>query len=211
MNSSDQNELSEVKKRILAKKKVQEEMDDLRSKIKDLRKQESQGSSVERDIQSYLDYLKVLKKERDSIKEGTHTTFLDAKKLISPKLNYGSRKEEVLAKIKALTKKIRAMEKSLAGGGYDTAQRADFDVHLISLKEKHQEALLELKSIEQFNHTRFLEQKESAQVNDSEENAVLDASLETGQPEQSREPLKQKPLPPKNTDNFDNFTPPPMI
>ena len=70
---------------------------------------------------------------------------------------------------------------------------------------------MELKSIEQFNHTRFLEQKESAQVKDSKENAELDAPLETNQPEQSREPLKQKPMPPENTDDLDSFTAPPMI
>ena len=40
MNSQNENELSEVKKRILAREKVQQEMDDLRAKIKELREQE---------------------------------------------------------------------------------------------------------------------------------------------------------------------------
>ena len=97
MNSRDENELSAVKKRILAKAKVQEEMDGVKNQIKELRIQQSQGKKVNQDIEACLGYLKVLKREKHSISEGNHTTFLDAKKLISPKLNYGSRKEILLA------------------------------------------------------------------------------------------------------------------
>ena len=115
MKSQNDNELSEVKKRIVARKKVQEEMDELRAKIKELRAQPQIGKNVRQDIEAYVDYLKVLKKEKDSIREGNHTTFLDAKKLIAPKLNYGSRKEEALSKIKAFAKEIRITEKALTG------------------------------------------------------------------------------------------------
>jgi len=208
MNPNDENEISEVKKRILAREKVQQEMDDLRAKIKELRNEQLQGKSVHKDIEAYLDYLKVLKKEKDSIREGNHTTFLDAKKLLSPKLNYGSKKEEVLAKIKELTKEIRATEKSLAGGGYDTNQRSELDEHLIALKEKHQGAMMELKSIEQFNHTRFMEQKELEKI-----------ALQTQENESTLPPIPIKglkepnkaPLPPKNDESSIDFNPPPMI
>ena len=168
MKSQNDNELSEVKKRIVARKKVQEEMDELRAKIKELRAQPQIGKNVRQDIEAYVDYLKVLKKEKDSIREGNHTTFLDAKKLIAPKLNYGSRKEEALSKkIKAFAKEIRITEKAL-GGGLDSSQREKLDAHLKDTREKHQEALLELKSIEQFNHTRFLEQKELTELSNQQ-------------------------------------------
>ena len=159
MSSEEQEDLSELKKRILARKKVQEEMEDLRGQIRQLRKKQAAGEQVQQDIESNVGYLKVLKKELDSIKEGNHETFLSAKKYISPKLNYGSKKEELLAKIKGLVKEIRAKEKELTGGGFDADQREKLQADLMEIKEKHQHALLELKAIEQYNHTRFLEHK----------------------------------------------------
>lgn len=211
MNSNDEIEPSDIKKRILAKNKVQKEMDDLRVKIKELRKQQDQGRTVQQDIEAYLDYLKVLKKERDSIREGNHTTFLDAKKLISPKLNYGSKKEDALAKIRKLAQKIRATEKALAGGGYDSAQREELELFLRSTKDKHQDALLELKSIEQYNHTRFLEQKELEKGKNEEDENGDEPSLQIKPPEVPIGLLK-KPEPPQSTSGDSiKFNPPPMI
>jgi len=45
---------------------------------------------------------------------------LTAKSLISQKFNYGSKKEEILARIKKLASKIRSFEKQLTGGGLET-------------------------------------------------------------------------------------------
>ena len=89
MYSQDDIDPSEVKKKILARKKVQDEMDQLRKQIRELRNKEASGQNVVQDIEACVGYLKVLKKEKDSIKEGSHTTFLSAKKLISPKLKIG--------------------------------------------------------------------------------------------------------------------------
>ena len=81
MNSAEEMDPSESRKRNLARKKVQEEMDQLRIKIRQLRKEEKAGKRVEQDLDACLGYLKVLKKEMDSIKEGSHSTFLTAKKI----------------------------------------------------------------------------------------------------------------------------------
>ena len=211
MNSQNENELSEVKKRILAREKVQQEMDDLRAKIKELREQEKIGKNVHQDIEAYLDYLKVLKKEKDSIREGNHTAFLDAKKIIAPKLNYGSKKEEVLSKIKEFAKEIRTTEKALAGGGLDSSQRAEIDLLLKETKVKHQEALMELKSIEQFNHTRFLEQKELNETNNLQEENVGASTQESNLENTSTKDLKITPPPVRESSENSEFNPPPMI
>ena len=78
------------------------------------------------------------------------------------------------------------------------------NVNLADLKEQHQAALLELKAIEQFNHTRFLEQKaveESAQREDA-----IDHSTENKPP--TPDILRDKKMPPDGTDDFN---PPPLI
>lgn len=205
MSSEEQEDLSELKKRILARKKVQEEMEDLRGQIRQLRKKQAAGEQVEQDIESNLGYLKVLKKELDSIKEGNHETFLSAKKYISPKLNYGSKKEELLAKIKGLVKEIRAKEKELSGGGFDANQREKLQADLMEIKEKHQHALLELKAIEQYNHTRFLEHKA---LEETAKKEVEEDLAELPEPK----PVEESPIVKQTPDTtLSDFNPPPMI
>ena len=210
MNEEEVN-VSEIKKKSLARKKVQDEMDQLRKQIRELRNKEASGQNVVQDIEACVGYLKVLKKEKDSIKEGSHTTFLSAKKLISPKFNYGSKKVELLASIKSLAKEIREAEKKLTGGSYSSEERQDLLNLLEGSKSKHQEALLELKAIEQYNHTRFLEQK-SVQENPSTEEASPQATKEVKKHSLKKkadeeEFFKQEP----NREQYNNFDPPPMI
>jgi hypothetical protein len=211
MYSQDEIDPSEVKKRNLARKKVQDEMDELRKQVRELRKKEECGHKVEQDLEACLGYMKVLKKELDMIKEGSHATFLTAKKYISPKFNYGSKKEELLSKIKCITKEIKEAEKNLAEGGYTPEERQSIQERLTDHKTKHQEALLELKAIEQYNHTRFLEQK-SAQENSSTEEAPPQATKEV-----KKHSLKKKADPKEfqtqqpNREQSNNFDPPPMI
>ena len=159
MNKENPEELSTIKQRILAKQKVQEEMDELRVQIRELKKQLKEGQKVDQDIEACLGYLKVLRKEMDSIKEGVHDTFLSAKKYISPKFDYGTKKENVLERVKLIEKEIAQKTKELTGGGYEAEQREKINIELDTLSEQKQEASLELKAIDQFNHTRFMEQK----------------------------------------------------
>ena len=204
MSPKEQAEPSEVNKRILARRKVQAEMEDLRKQIRELRKKEENGQSVAQDIEACLGYLKVLKKEKDSIKEGNHETFLSAKKYISPKFNYGSKKEDLLAEIRQLAKEIRSKEKELAGGGYDADQRESLHNSLTEIKEKHRQAMLELKALEQFNHTRFLEQKEIEAIKLKEEEHNQGQKIEPIVPDNL--PMKKE-----RKDSPSDFNPPPMI
>ena len=211
MNSQDEVDPSEVKKRNLARKKVQDEMDELRKQVRELRKKEESGQKVQQDLEACLGYMKVLKKELHSIKESSHTTFLSAKKFISPKFHYGTKKEELLATIMSLAKEIREANQKLKGVGYSAEERQSIQEHLMDHKTKHQEALLELKAIEQYNHTRFLEQKAVqgiTSIDDTppqETEEVLKHSLKKKADEE--ELPKQEP----NREQYNNFDPPPMI
>jgi hypothetical protein len=211
MYSQDEIDPSEVKKRNLARKKVQDEMDELRMQIRELRKKEESGHKVVQDLEACLGYMKVLKKELDMIKEGSHATFLTAKKYISPKFNYGSKKEELLSQIKCIAKEIKEAEKNLAGGGYTPEERQSIQERLMDRKTKHQEAQLELKAIEQFNHTRFLEQK-AVQGNTSTDETPTQETKEVQKHNLKKKPdeaefPKQEP----NREQYNNFDPPPMI
>ena len=48
----------------------------------------------------------------DSIKEGVHDTFLSAKKYISPKFDYGTKKENVLERVKLIEKEIAQKQRN---------------------------------------------------------------------------------------------------
>ena len=136
---------------------------------------------------------------------------MSAKKLISPKFNYGSKKEELLAKIKSLANEIREAEKKLTGSGYSAEERQSIINELEQSKTKHQQALLELKAIEQFNHTRFLEQK-AVQGNTSIDETPAKATKEV-----RKHSLKKKadeeefPKQEPNREQYNHFDPPPMI
>ena len=202
---------SEIKKKNLVRKKVQDEMDGLRKQIRELRKREASGEKLAQDIEACVGYLKVLKKELHAIKEGSHTTFLSAKKLISPKFNYGSKKEELLAKIKSLANEIREAEKKLTGSGYSAEERQSIINELEQSKTKHQQALLELKAIEQFNHTRFLEQKAVQGITSIDEKPSLKTKDVQKYSLKKKADQEEFPKQEPNREQYNNFDPPPMI
>ena len=211
MNSQDEIDPSEVKKRNLARKKVQDEMDELRKQVRELRKKEECGHKVEQDLEACLGYMKVLKKELHSIKESSHTTFLSAKKFISPKFNYGTKKEEILATIKSLAKEIREANQKLTGVGYSAEERQSIQEHLMDHKTKHQEALLELKSIEQYNHTRFLEQKAVQGITSIDETSPQETKKVQKHSSKKKSEVEEFPKQEPNREQYNNFDPPPMI
>ena len=141
----------------------------------------------------------------NSIKEGSHTTFLTAKKYISPKLNYWSKKKDLLENIKLLANEIREGEKKLAGGGFSSDQRQSIQQSLMDSKAKHQDAMLELKAIEQFNHTRFLEHKAvEANSRQDEPSGILS-------PEENPPPPDTPSVKDSKENSYPDFNPPPMI
>ncbi len=205
---SEKEEDTESRDIILARQKVQNEMNELRAQIKELRKQKEEGKKVDQDIEACLGYLKVLKKEIDSIKDRSHGTFLTAKKLISPKFNYGSKKEEILARIKKLATKVRNFEKQLTGGGLEKEQRDLLSSRLEEVKDLHKMALLELKALENYNHTRFLE----STGEDKKKKKILPVFAKKKKSNAEEPPPETPPgIKKEKISELTDFTPPPMI
>ena len=204
---SDEEELSEVQKRILAKNKVRQEIADHKTKLRLLKKKYKEGLNVSQDIDGAEGYIEVLKKELISIQEGSHSTFLAAKKTISPKFNVDTKKGKILSKIRTLAKDIRESEAFLSGGGRTREENEDVRKKLEVLKADHAEAQQELKALSQFNHTRFLEMKEAQQELTENEDVVVENISDATEAVESITPAVK----PKPTETRTDFNPPPMI
>ena len=204
---SDKEELSEVQKRIIAKNKVRQEIADHKTKLRLLKKKYKEGHNVSQDIDGAEGYVEVLKKELISIEEGSHSTFLAAKKTISPKFNIDTKKGKILSEIRTLAKNIRESEAFLSGGGRTREENEDVRKKLEVLKADHAEAQQELKALSQFNHTRFLEMKEAQQELTENEDVVVENISDATEAVESITPA----IKPKPTETMTDFNPPPMI
>ena len=204
---NDEEELSEVQKRILAKNKVRQEIADHKTKLRLLKKKYKEGHNVSRDIDGAEGYIEVLKKELISIKEGSHSTFLAAKKNISPKFNVDTKKGKILSKIRTLAKEIRECEAFLSGGDRTREENEDVRKKLEVLRADHAEAQQELKALSQFNHTRFLEMKEAQQELTENEDVAAENISDVPKAGESLTPGVK----PKPTETMTDFNPPPMI
>ena len=206
-SSSDEEELSEVQKRILAKNKVLQEIADHKTKLRLLKKKYKEGHNVSQDIDGAEGYVEVLKKELISIQEGSHSTFLAAKKIISPKFNVDTKKGKILSKIRTLAKDIRECEAFLSGGDRTREENEDVRKKLEVLRADHAEAQQELKALSQFNHTRFLEMKEAQQELTENEDVAVENISDVPEAVESLTPGVK----PKPTETMTDFNPPPMI
>ena len=206
-SSSDEEELSEVQKRILAKNKVRQEIADHKTKLRLLKKKYKEGHNVSQDIDGAEGYVEVLKKELVSIQEGSHSTFLAAKKTISPKFNVDTKKGKILSNIRTLAKGIRESEAFLSGGGRTREENEDVRKKLEVLRADHAEAQQELKALSQFNHTRFLEMKEAQQELTENEDVTVENISDAPEAVESLTPAVK----PKPTETMTDFNPPPMI
>ena len=206
-NNEEEEELSEVQKRILAKNKVMQEIADHKTKLRSLKKKYREGHNVSQDIDGAEGYIEVLKKELISIQEGSHSTFLAAKKTISPKFNVDTKKGKILSKIRTLAKDIRNCEVFLSGGDRTREENEDVRKKLEVLKVDHSEAKQELKALSQFNHTRFLEMKEAQQELPENDDLAVENIPPAPEETESIVPAVKPKLPEPRTD----FNPPPMI
>ena len=107
-----------------------------------------------------------------------------------------------------MPKRLELQKKHLRGW-FDSSQREKLDAHLKDTREKHQEALLELKSIEQFNHTRFLEQKELTELSNQQGKEEEASAQESNLKKPSIKDLKTTPHQERGSSANSDFNPPP--
>ena len=92
---SDHKPPSPSEKKRLARAEVRNALRDQRAKLRELRQEMRAGQDLSDDIDSCSGEIELLMKELQSIEEGGHTTFLDAKNLIAPKKDISSKKKYI--------------------------------------------------------------------------------------------------------------------
>ncbi|MEC8243884.1 MAG: hypothetical protein VX038_03480 [Verrucomicrobiota bacterium] len=139
---------------------VRKELREQRQLLRELRRRLKGGENLSGDIEACQGQIELLYKELQSIEDGGHTTFLEAKEVIAPKMNYAEKKEDLKDKIKLVKKEIHELEQLLYQPNLPDVTRDETIVEISKLKKKQEDLSEELNALLQFNHTRFVEARE---------------------------------------------------
>ena len=111
---------------------VRESLSEARSKLKELQKEMSLGKDFADDVVSCKGEIELLFKELESIEDGGHATFLEAKDLIAPKKNVSEKKLVIRSKMEKAKKEISELEKKLY---FPTLEQQERDQIIISISK----------------------------------------------------------------------------
>ena len=157
---SDHKPPSPSEKKRLARAEVRNALRDQRAKLRELRQEMRAGQDLSDDIDSCSGEIELLMKELQSIEEGGHTTFLDAKNLIAPKKDISSKKKNIKDQLNEVQKNIGELEQRLYFPSLGQEER-DRIIQEIAKNNKHKQDLEEeLVALKQYNHTRFVAARE---------------------------------------------------
>ena len=157
---SDHKPPSPSEKKRLARAEVRNALRDQRAKLRELRQEMRAGQDLSDDIDSCSGEIELLMKELQSIEEGGHTTFLDAKNLIAPKKDISSKKKNIKDQLNEVQKNISELEQRLYFPNLSQEER-DRIIQEIAKNNKHKQDLEEeLVALKQYNHTRFVAARE---------------------------------------------------
>ena len=159
---------------------VRQELREQRQHLRDLRKRLKSGENISGDIEACQGQIDLLYKELQAIEEGGHTTFLEAREVIAPKMNYAEKKEHLKDKIKEVKKEIVTLEDFLYQPNIPDITRDETIVELSRLKKEQEDLTEEMNALLQFNHTRFVEAKEETkqQIERAQKEEDLESELE---------------------------------
>ena len=157
---SDHKPPSPSEKKRLARAEVRNALRDQRAKLRELRQEMRAGQDLSDDIDSCSGEIELLMKELQSIEEGGHTTFLDAKNLIAPKKDISSKKKNIKDQLNEVQRNISELEQRLYFPNLGQEER-DRIIQEIAKNNKHKQDLEEeLVALKQYNHTRFVAARE---------------------------------------------------
>ena len=151
---------SPAEKKRLARAEVRNALRDQRAKLRELRQEMRAGQDLSDDIDSCSGEIELLMKELQSIEEGGHTTFLDAKKLIAPKKDISSKKKNIKEQSTAIQKKVSELEQRLYLPNLAQAERDKIILEIAEKNKQKQDLEEELVALKQYNHTRFVAARE---------------------------------------------------
>jgi hypothetical protein len=111
----------------------------------------------------------VLKKEFQSIKEGGHTTFAMAKRMLEPKKDISSKNRSIKLRREKLSLQIAKIEAQISEAHLSAEKQKPILDKISKYKEERVSLSHERQALKEFNHTRFMEfHKEADKVNEQE-------------------------------------------
>ena len=176
----EETELSPKAKDRQSRASVRQELREQRQTLRELRQRLKNGENLTDDIEACNGQIELLYKELQAIEEGGHTTFLEAKDVIAPKMNYSEKKENLKDQIKDIKKEISALEESLYQPNLTDHERDGIISQTSKLKKEQDDLSEEMNALLQFNHTRFVEAREENKENilKAQEEQELEAKKE---------------------------------
>ena len=163
-----------------ARAAVRELLREKRKELRDLRAGMKEGRDLSADMDTCEGEIEVLQKELQSIDEGGHATFVEAKDLIAPKKEISAKKTKLREEIDSVEKEIEHLELRLSMANLTDEQRSQMTLSISSKKETLKGLEEEMEALRNFDHTRFVEAREETKRSMELEEAMqkLDLRME---------------------------------
>jgi chromosome segregation ATPase len=151
-----------------------------RKELRDLRAGMKEGRDLSADMDTCEGEIEVLQKELQSIDEGGHATFVEAKDLIAPKKDISAKKSRLREEVDGLEKEIKHLEARLSMPNLSDDERSRMTLSISSKNETLKGLEEEMEALRNFDHTRFVEAREERRISMELEEAMekLDLRME---------------------------------
>jgi hypothetical protein len=153
------------KKKRESRAKVRKALHEKRQRLREIRLGMKEGRDLVDDMDSCAGEIRLLLKELQSIEDGGHTTFLQAKRSIAPKKNISSEKAKLKEETINLRNRVEALEEQLYWPNLTTEQRDGIVREVLEKKEQLVDLENELYALAQYNHTRFVDSRDEDRKN----------------------------------------------
>jgi hypothetical protein len=128
----------------------------LSRKAKELEATQSTGVDKKADLEACRGEIVVLQKELDSIDDGGHTTFMNAKKMLEPKKGISVKNRRIKWRKTQIGKRIEKLETRQEEADLTDEERSENVVKLAKFREELSSLDEEKAALKDFNHTRFM-------------------------------------------------------
>ena len=141
---------------------MREVLREKRKELRDLRQGMKEGRDLSADMDTCQGEIELLQKELQSIDEGGHSTFIEAKDLIAPKKNISAKKSKLREDVDGLEKEIKHLESRLAMPNLSDEERSKMTLSISSKNAVLKDLEEETEALGNFDHTRFVEAREES-------------------------------------------------
>lgn len=128
----------------------------LRRKLKELEAIQSAGTDKKADIEACRGELNILQKELDSINDGGHTTFMQAKNMLQAKKGISGKNRRIKWRKSQIEKRIKKLEARQEETDVTDEERDENVVKLANFCKELASLDEEKSALKDFNHTRFM-------------------------------------------------------